>query len=278
MPSLTDQVAIITGASSGIGEATAVELAEEGASVVLAARREERLETVADRIKSNGGDALVAPTDITDDGDIVSLVETVQDEFGRIDIIVNNAGFGLYGSVEETPLEDARYQLEVNLFGQARLTQLVIPGMRERGYGKIINISSSGGKVWAPLGAWYHASKHAVEGFSDCLRYELDPHGIDVVIIEPGAIDTEWGEIAVENLREYSADGPYAELAESYIEATQDVDFSSEPEAVANTITDAVRSNSPKNRYTVGIDAKLMIPLRRFGGDRLYDRIIDYQF
>jgi short-subunit dehydrogenase len=277
MTNTTDQVAIITGASSGIGAATAENLAEDGIQVVLTARRAEKLEAVADRIESNGGDALVVPADVTDDDALDSLVETVTDEFGRIDVLVNGAGFGLYGSVEETPIDEARYQFDVNIFGLARLTQLVIPVMREQRSGTIINISSMGGKVWYPMGAWYHATKHALEGWSDCLRYELAPHGIDVVVVEPGLIDTEWGEIMADGLLERSGDGPYAGMAQDVAEASlEDTSDMSDPEVVATAISNAVRSDNPKNRYAVGSYAKPMIALRRFAGDRVYDRVVDY--
>lgn len=278
MAALTSQVAIVTGASSGIGAATAEALAEEGATVVLAARREDELGATADRIEAAGGDALVVPTDVTEEDDLVSLVETVTDAFERIDVLVNAAGFGLYGSVEETPLDDARYQFEVNLFGLARLTQLVIPVMREHRSGTIVNITSMGGKIWTPLGAWYHATKHALEGLSDCLRYELEPHGIDVVVVEPGMIDTEWDDIMVDGLLERSGDGPYAELAQDFAETNRQNaadGVGSDPEVVAGAITNAVRSPNPKTRYTVGKYASLLIGLRRFGGDRVYDRVVD---
>ncbi|WP_440988525.1 oxidoreductase [Haloarchaeobius baliensis] len=273
----TTEVAIVTGASSGIGAATAEALAADGTTVVLAARREDELAALAERIESAGGEARVVPTDVTDEEDVLTLVETVTEEFGRIDALVNGAGFGLYGSVEETPIEDARYQFEVNLFGLARLTQLVVPVMREQGDGTIVNISSMGGKVWTPMGAWYHATKHALEGWSDCLRYELAQFGIDVVVVEPGAISTEWGDIMVDGLLERSGDGPYAELAHEIAEASaENAEDGSDPAVVADAIRTAVRSRDPNRRYAVGRYAKPLIAARRFGGDRVYDRVVDY--
>lgn len=275
MSSDTAEVAIVTGASSGIGKTTAEALADDGLPVVLAARRVEKLEELADQIECDGGSALVVPTDMTADGDLVSLVERSTDEFGGVAVLVNGAGFGCYGSVEETPMEEARYQFEVNLFGLARLTQLVIPIMREQGHGKIINISSMGGKIWTPLGAWYHATKHALEGWSDCLRYEVAQFGVDVVIVEPGFIDTGWDDVMVEGLREVSGDGPYAELVEDVVRATRE-NSGSDPHVVARTIKKAVRTDNPQTRYTVGAYAKPMIALRRIGGDRVFDRVVDY--
>ena len=137
-------------------------------------------------------------------------VERIDAERGGVDILVNNAGFGLFGAMEETPLDDARYQFEVNLFGVARLTQLVLPHMREKGAGKIVNVSSVAGKIHTPLGSWYHASKHALEGWSDCLRWELKRFGIDVIIIEPGLIRTEFGNIANASMTAHSRDSAYA--------------------------------------------------------------------
>ncbi|KAB1192325.1 SDR family NAD(P)-dependent oxidoreductase [Haloferax sp. MBLA0076] len=277
MANTTGRVAIVTGASSGIGKATAKTLAKEGITVVLSARRAEKLEALADEIESSGGTAFVVPADMTEEDDLTSLVETVTDEFGRIDILVNNAGFGLYGSVEETPMEDARYQFEVNVFGLARLTQLVLPTMRERGYGKIINISSMGGRIWTPMGAWYHATKHALEGWSDCLRYEVAPFGIDVVVIEPGSIKTEWSSIMVDGLLERSGNGPYADMANELADTTREAaGDGSDPQVVASAIRKAVRSNDPKARYAVGQYAKPLLAARRIGGDRVYDRVVDF--
>ena len=151
--------------------------------------------------------------DVTDEESMVNCVREILDKEGRIDVLVNNAGYGSYGAVEDVSMEEARRQVEVNLFGLARMTQLVLPSMRQNKYGKIINISSMGGKVWTSFGAWYHATKFAVEGFSDCLRLEVEPFGIDVIVVEPGGIATDWGVIAAEKLRTASAKGAYKEAA-----------------------------------------------------------------
>ena len=144
-----------------------------------------------DAVGASGGHVL--PMDVTNDADLERVVRTILDQQGRIDVLVNNAGFGLYGAAEDVPLEQARYQLEVNLFGPARLTQLVLPHMRKQRSGTIVNVSSMGGEIAFPLGAWYHASKHALEAYSDALRQEVRRFGIEVVLIQPGLIKTEFG-------------------------------------------------------------------------------------
>ena len=183
------RTALVTGASAGIGKATVERLLEEGYHVYAAARRVDRMRDLEEL------GAVALEMDVTREEDVVAGVERIDGERGGVDILVNNAGFGLYGAVEDIPLDDARYQFEVNLFGAARLTQLVLPRMRERGAGRIVNVSSVGGKIYTPLGSWYYATKHALEGWSDALRWELKHFGIDVIIVEPGLIRTEFGDV-----------------------------------------------------------------------------------
>ncbi len=175
---------LITGASSGIGRAAALELLGAGHTVYAGARRVESMVSVG----AAGGRLL--PLDVTSEADLERVVQTILEEQGRIDVLVNNAGFGLYAAAEDVPLDDARYQLEVNLFGPARLIQLVLPHMREQRAGTIVNVSSMGGEITFPLGAWYHASKHALEAYSDALRQEVKGFGIHVVLVQPGIIRT----------------------------------------------------------------------------------------
>lgn len=264
--------ALVTGASSGIGRATAALLLKEGYTVYAAARRFAAMQDL------EAAGAIPLAMDISRNEDIVTAVRTVIGRDGGVDILINNAGFASYGSVEETSLEDARYQFEVNLFGMARLTQLLLPTMRAKGYGTIVNMSSMGGKIYTPLGAWYHASKHAVEGWSDCLRLEVAPFGIRVVIIEPGTIATEFGDVMLEPMLERSGSGPYAALAESMASATRGSydrpGGSSPPSIVAAAILKAVESRHPKTRYVVGKYARPLMLLRRWAGDRIYDRLL----
>lgn len=262
---------LITGASSGMGEATAKKLLAEGYTVYVAARRVERMND----LELLGATAL--KMDITNDEDIVAAADRIKAEQGGIDVLINNAGFGMYGAMEDTSLEDARYQFEVNLFGLARLTQLALPHMREQGAGKIVNISSMGGKIYTPLGCWYHATKHALEGWSDCLRLELAPFGVDVIVIEPGAIETEFGDVMVEPMLERSGEGAYSDLAKKVAESTREAYESgngSPPSLIADVISKAIGSDRPRTRYAAGKYAKPMIKLRKWGGDRMFDRAV----
>ena len=268
---MSNKVALVTGGSSGIGEATALKLQELGYTTYAAARRVERME----HLTTTGIRPLAM--DVTDDESMQSGVEQIVAEEGRIDVLVNAAGYGSYGALEDVPLSEARNQVEVNLFGAARLTQLVLPRMRDQRSGTIVNITSMGGKIYTPLGAWYHATKHALEALSDCLRMELKPFGIDVVVIEPGGIRTEWPGIAAQKVRAVSGTGPYAPqgnaVADSLAsESTQR--RSSPPELIAKTIAKAVTARRPKTRYAVGYGAKPMIFLHDVLPDSAFDAFI----
>ncbi len=262
------KVALITGASSGMGEATARKLHAQGYTVYAAARRVERMQA----LETLGVQVLAM--DVTDEASMQSGIQTIIARSGRIDVLVNNAGYGAYGAVEDVPLAEARAQFEVNVFGAVRLTQLVLPHMREQRSGTIINITSMGGKIHTPLGAWYHGTKFALEAISDCLRMEVQPFGIDVVVIEPGGIKTEWADIAADKLRAVSGSGPYADQARPMIESmTGEASRKrqSPPELIANTIAQALQARKPRTRYAVGFGAKPMIFLRRWLSDRAFD-------
>ncbi|MCP4386595.1 MAG: oxidoreductase [Hyphomicrobiales bacterium] len=265
------QVALVTGASSGMGKEIARQLLNDGFTVVAAARRVDRMADLTEL----GAHAIAL--DITVDQDVQDAVDTILKDHGRVDVLVNNAGFGLYGAVEDVDIDDARYQFEVNLFGPARLTQLLLPQMRERRSGKIVNITSMGGKIYTPLGAWYHASKHALEGWSDCLRLELAPFDIDVVIVEPGMIQTEFGSVLVDPMLKRSGSGPYGGLAEKVAEATRNSyreGGSSPATVIARVVSDAVAARRPRTRYAAGRLAKPLIMARKWLSDRLFDRLV----
>jgi NAD(P)-dependent dehydrogenase (short-subunit alcohol dehydrogenase family) len=265
------KIVLVTGASSGIGRAAAVELLRAGHTVYGGARRVEGLEAVA----AAGGHAVAM--DVTSDADLRRAVGTVLEREGRIDVLVNNAGFGLYGAVEDVPMEQARHQLEVNLLGPARLVQLVLPHLRRQRSGTIVNVSSMGGEITFPLGAWYHASKHALEAYSDALRQEVGRFGIDVVLVQPGLIRTEFGAVTARRVRELSGSGPYHELAEGLARSTESVygehGRASDPSVVAATIRRAVEATRPRPRYPVGYMARPLLALNRFLPARAFDRV-----
>jgi NAD(P)-dependent dehydrogenase (short-subunit alcohol dehydrogenase family) len=268
---MSTPVALVTGGSSGIGESTARALLAKGFTVYAVARRVDRMADLAD-----AGIHTFA-MDVTDDASMVAGIERIIAEQGRIDVLVNNAGYGSYGAVEDVPIEEARHQFEVNVFGLARLVQLVTPHMRARTSGRIINISSVGGKFYEPFGAWYHATKFAVEGFSDSLRLELRPFGIRVVLIEPGPILTEWNEIARDSLLERSGDtayASYARQAHGVMERFDEPPRASTPDEVADKIVKAATTRRPAARYPVGKGARMITTGRDLLPDRVFDEVV----
>jgi NAD(P)-dependent dehydrogenase (short-subunit alcohol dehydrogenase family) len=267
----TPKTALVTGASSGMGKSIAQRLIRDGYTVYVAARSVDRMQDLA----AQGARPL--KLDVSKDDDIRAAVDQILAETGGVDVLVNNAGFGLYGPVEEIGLDEARYQFEVNMFGPARLTQLLVPAMRAKGDGTIVNITSMGGKVYTLLGAWYHATKHALEGWSDSLRLELQPFGIRVVIIEPGLIETGFGDVAGRGVVERFGDGAYGKTARAVAGITEQSyrpGRGTPPMVVANLVSRAIRSRRPRTRYVVGRYAGLMIGVRKWFGDRAFDRMI----
>ena len=265
------KTALVTGASSGIGEETARTLHKLGYTVYAAARRTDRLE----QLTPTGIHALTM--DVTDDESMSSGIEKIIAETGRIDVLVNNAGYGSFGAIEDVPIDEARRQFEVNVFGLARLTQLVLPHMRAQRSGTIINISSIDGRFTTFLGGWYHASKHAVEALSDALRMETAPFGIDVVVIEPGLIRTEWSGIAANHLEETAEGSAYASQIKAVANSMRSESTNkrqSPPSVIADTVKKIVTARKPRTRYVVGFAAKPLVTLRRLLPDRAFDRLI----
>ena len=265
------KVILITGASSGIGFETAKILAMQGHIVYGTSRSMDRLEKLKEfRVNT-------LELDVENDESCKNCVDRIIEKEGKIDILVNNAGFGSYGPIEMVSIEDAKKQFEVNVYGLARMTKLVIPYMRKNKSGRIINVSSAGGRVTTYLGGWYHASKYAIEALSDSLRMELKEFGIKVSIIEPGGIKSNWGVITADNLLNAGKDSPYEEECNRVSKIYKEIyggksNLLTKPEVVAKKISKAVNKKHPKTRYLFGFGAKLMV----FGHWILPNKAFDY--
>lgn len=264
----TKRVVLVTGASSGIGKDFALQLLREGYMVYGAARRVDRMGD----IEAAGGVAL--EMDVTDDAAMTAGIERIIGEQGRIDVLINNAGYGQMGALEDVPMDVARRQLEVNLIGVARLTQLVLPHMRAQKAGRIVNISTIGGKFAGPLGGWYYASKHALEGYSDTLRLEVRQFGIDVVVIEPGGIETEWGPIAFGSAEEYSGQGAYGPLVKVMMNSPILKRKMPPPKVITDLLLKALKSKRPRARYHGGFMAGPILFMKWLLPDRMMDLVL----
>lgn len=264
MPSLAGQVVIITGASAGIGEATARRLHRAGMKVVLAARRPDRLLALARELDATGKTVLAVDGDITSDTDRRELIKATRTKFGQIDALVNNAGYGTRGPVEMVPVELIRRNYETNVFSLIALTQLVAPLMRERGRGCIVNIGSVAGKVSRPLTSIYDSTKHALEAITDGLRGELLPFGVKVTLIRPGFILTEFVEAANTASADVAANaGPYAPFYQGYSTNSQKMrKVAGKPDDIARLVERALASDNPAPRYSGPFHAKVILFLR----------------
>jgi NADP-dependent 3-hydroxy acid dehydrogenase YdfG len=256
---------LVTGCSSGIGAATARLLASEGFRVYATARRRERLEA----LESAGCRTLTL--DVTDEASMQAAVETIEGEAGALFGLVNNAGYSQSGAVEEVPIDRIRAQFETNLFGLVRLTQLVLPGMRRAGRGRIVNIGSMGGRLTFPGGGIYHATKHALEAISDALRFEVRGFGVEVVLVQPGLIRTGFSEVAVGSLAQLRGGGPYAALDESVARATTE-SYVRGP--LARLAGEPRTATPPRPRYTVSASATVLLRLRALLPDRAWDAFL----
>src|SRR5947208_13200611 len=268
---------LMTGCATGIGRATAEQLAARGWTVYATARRPESIRDLA------GRGCKTLALDVCDEASMRAAVETVERAEGAVGVLVNNAGYGQEGAFEEVPMADVRRQFETNVFGLVRLTQLVLPGMRRQHWGKVVNLSSMGANFVFPGGGFYHATKYAVDAISDALRFEVKGFGIDVVIIQPGLIKTDFGHAAVGGVP--SDGGAYGEFNAAVGEATEGVYESGPlgklgggPETVAKTIEKAIMAKRPKPRYRVTPSAHLMIAQRTLMTDRMWDRVMKTQF
>jgi NAD(P)-dependent dehydrogenase (short-subunit alcohol dehydrogenase family) len=277
MTNAISKAVLVTGCSTGIGRATAEHLAQRGWTVYATARRPETISGL------RGCKTLAL--DVCDEASIRSAVDAVERAEGAVGVLVNNAGYGQEGAFEETPMAEVRRQFETNVFGLIRLTQLVLPGMRRQRWGRIVNLSSMGGRLTLPGGAFYHATKYAVEALSDALRFEVKPFGVDVVVVEPGPIRTQFGDTAIAAVQRVSrTDSPYAEfnrvLAQRIKEAYEGPmgRFALPPEAVAKVIETAITADRPRTRYVVTFAARFLMALRRWLPDRAFDGFLRTQF
>ena len=267
---------LITGCSTGIGRAAAAYLADRGWTVYATARRPETLSDLTG--------CRQLQLDVTDEASMEAAVKAIEDEHGAVGALVNNAGYGIHGAFETTSVEDARRQFETNLFGLARLTQLVLPGMRNARRGRIVNMSSMGGRLTFPGGAYYHASKHALEALSDALRFELAPFGIQVVVIEPGAIKTKFVDTAVGTVDHEENDGPYGDFNRKLMLRIESAyrgplaRFAASPDTVARAVHRSLAAKTPKTRYLVTLGAHVLVRTRELLPDRLWDAILRNQY
>ena len=273
------RVVLITGCSSGIGHATAERLAGKGWMVYATARRAEDMADLEQR-----GCRLLS-LDVTDEDSMRRAVEEVERAEGAVGVLVNNAGYSQSGAVEAVPMEKVRRQFETNVFGLARMCQLALPGMRRQGFGRIVNVSSMGGRLTFPGAGYYHAAKHAVESISDALRFEVAGFGVRVILVEPGIIRTGYAEAAVASMAENTYPGPYAGFTEAVARATRQTyergllaRLGGEPEKVAETIERAISARKPRTRYPVTPSARAMMTLRRLAPDRVWDAILRSSF
>src|SRR5262249_15111439 len=268
----------IPGCLTGIGRATAEQLARSGWTVYATARRLDAIQDLATK-----GCRILA-LDVCDEGSMRAAVDAVERAEGAVGVLVNNAGYGQEGAFEGNPMTEIRRQFDTNVFGLIRLTQMVLPGMRRQGWGKIVNLSSMGGKLTFPGGAFYHATKHAVEALSDALRFEVQGFGVDVIVVEPGPIKTRFGDTAVGSVGHAGDDPAYAAFNQAVATMIKEAyegpmgRLAAGPEAVAQVIKKAIEAQRPATRYTVTAAARILMGLRRWLPDRAFDAFLRTQF
>ncbi|MDP9237554.1 MAG: oxidoreductase [Chloroflexota bacterium] len=277
MPDAISKAVLITGCSTGIGRATAVRLSSRGWTVYASARR---LEAIADLAEQ--GCKLLA-LDVCDEASMRKAVAEIERAHGAVGVLINNAGYGQDGAIEEVPLDAVRRQFETNVFGLVRLTQLVLPGMRKQHWGRVINVSSMGGRLVFPGGGIYHATKYAVEAISDALRFEVRGFGIDVAVVEPGPLKTQFEDTSIGSMDAAASRdaAPYAAFNASVSErvrGTYKGPMAAGPEAVARAIEKAVSAKHPRTRYPVTAAARMLMLTRRVLPDRGWDAMMRMQF
>lgn len=275
------KVVLITGCSSGIGKATALGLVRAGYTVVATARKTDTLGELAE------AGCVPMALDVNDEASMVAAVQRIESELGRVGVLVNNAGYSQSGAVESVPIDKVRKQFETNVFGLLRLTQLVLPGMRAQGYGKVVNVGSMGGKLTFPGGGIYHATKYAIEAISDALRFEVAGFGIDVILVEPGLIRTGFAHAVSREMSEVPTDGrdPYAAFNAAVQKSTTEAyeqgplaRLGGSPDDVASAIQAAIERSRAPTRVPVTLSARLLIGMRAWMSDRMWDRFVSGSF
>jgi len=269
---------LITGCSTGIGRATAIRLTASGWNVWASARKPETLADLA----AHGCHTMAL--DVCDEASMRAAVEAVEREAGAVGVLINNAGYAVEGAVEEVPMDIVRRQFETNVFGLIQMTKLVLPGMRRQRWGRIVNLSSVGGRLTFPGGGYYHASKHALEALSDALRFEVAGFGVDVIVIEPGPIITAFGDTAVASIGSSDPSSPYAKFNEVLAKRVREAyegpmgKLAGTADDVAAVIERAITAPRPRTRYVITAAARILIGLRRLLPDRAFDGLMKSQF
>ena len=281
------EIAVVTGSSTGIGFETSLALARNGFHTYATMRNIDNggSNPITDMAKNDNLQLQVIQLDVDDDKSVLDAINKIIAENGKIDVVVNNAGYALAGPFEETSMEEIKAQLKTNFFGALRVMQAVIPVMREQRNGKIVNITSMGGRIGIPLDSIYHASKFALEGLSESVQYEVEPFGIKIILIEPGAVGSNfWKNLKMVsrtssgNNNNNNSDSPYRQLANSMSESFKQMQQNTlHPSEVAKVIVQAVMSDNPDFRYVVGKDAATIIEARRNMSDREFVNFIKKQ-
>lgn len=275
------KVAVVTGSSTGIGFETSITLARNGFHTYATMRKleGEKTKPVTEVAKSENLQLQAIELDVDNDKSVADAINTIVEERKRIDVLINNAGYGLGGALEDSSMDEIKAQFETNFFGAVRATKAVLPVMRRQGEGKIVNITSMGGRIAIPLSSSYHGSKFALEGLSESIQYELEPVGIKVILIEPGAVGSNfWKNIKIAKSSSDS-NSPYSQFGNRILKAYKEMEQNTiSPSVVANTILDAVTSNNPQLRYVVGEDAAKTLEARKNMPDREFGDLIKKQF
>lgn len=278
---LDHKVAVVTGSSTGIGFETSITLARNGFHTYATMRKleGEKTKPVTEVAKSENLQLQAIELDVDNDKSVADAINTIVEERKRIDVLINNAGYGLGGALEDSSMDEIKAQFETNFFGAVRATKAVLPVMRRQGEGKIVNITSMGGRIAIPLSSSYHGSKFALEGLSESIQYELEPVGIKVILIEPGAVGSNfWKNIKIAKSSSDS-NSPYSQFGNRILKAYKEMEQNTiSPSVVANTILDAVTSNNPQLRYVVGEDAAKTLEARKNMPDREFGDLIKKQF